>query len=224
MIVPVLAVAFVGVLIVRGAEVGKTEAGLDQAKTAAEGLYRESRKRAQTVAQTVADDEELAAAVRDGDRAALQRRLEDLARRGGAVRVRLTLNGEQPVEAGGGDAVAPAVTRIVDSDGVPAGRMRLSVTTAQDFADVLARVTGLEVLLTQGDDVLAGTVETEHGARAAARGLGRAERRAVPRRRRWRWRASTTRRSACACSSPRTSSTTRSPTTRCSSASSSSRS
>ena len=107
-IVPVVALACVGIVIVRRAEVGESEAGLQQAKTAAEGIYRESRTRAQTVARMVAQDQELAVAVREGDRAALQRRLEDLARRGGAVRVRLTLAGERPVEAGGGEAVAPA--------------------------------------------------------------------------------------------------------------------
>ncbi|MBA3408258.1 MAG: diguanylate cyclase [Solirubrobacterales bacterium] len=160
-ILPVLAVALVGILIVRDSEVGKTEAGLEQAKTAAAGLYRESRERAETVARSVAEDEQLAVAVRDRDRAALQDRLEDLARRGGAVRVRLSLAGGQTVEAGGGDAVAPAVTRIVDADGRPAGQMRLSVTTARDYAAVLGSVTGLEVLLTQEDRVLAGTLAAE---------------------------------------------------------------
>jgi diguanylate cyclase (GGDEF)-like protein len=165
-ILPVLAVALVGILIVRDSEEGKTDAGLAQAQVAAEGVYRESRGRAQVVAQTVANDEELAIAVRDKDRAALQDRLEDLAQRGGAVRVRLTLPGQEPVEAGGGDTVAPAVSRIVDADGRAAGRMSLSVSTAEDYADLLARVTGLEVLVTQGDRVVAGTVETD-----SARGL-----------------------------------------------------
>jgi diguanylate cyclase (GGDEF)-like protein len=167
-IVPVVALACVGILIVRGAEVGKTEAGLQQATTAAAGLYRDARTRAQTVARTVAQDQALAVAVRDGDRAALQARLEDLARRGGAVRVRLTPVGEESVEAGGGTAVAPAVTRIVDADGHPAGRMSLSVTTAQDFAELLSRVTGLKVLLTRGEEILAGTLETD-----SARGIPR---------------------------------------------------
>ncbi len=165
-ILPVLAVAAVGILIVRDSEEGKTDAGLDQAQRAAAGLYRESRERSQTVARTVANDEELAIAVRDGERAALQNRLEDLAERGGAVRVRLTLNGKEPVEAGGGEAVAPALSRILDADGRPAGRMSLSVSTAEDYAELLKRVTGLEVLLTMGNRVVAGTVET-----ASARGL-----------------------------------------------------
>jgi diguanylate cyclase (GGDEF)-like protein len=159
-ILPVLAVAFVGILIVRDSEEGKTDAGLAQAQVAAEGLYKELRARSQKVVQTVAKDEELAIAVRDGDRAALQNRLEDLAQRGGAVRVRLTLEGQEPIEAGGGEAVAPAVSRIIDADGHAAGRMSLSVSTAEDYADLLARVTGLEVLLTQGDRIIDGTIET----------------------------------------------------------------
>jgi diguanylate cyclase (GGDEF)-like protein len=169
-ILPVLAVAFVGILIVRDSEEGKTDAGLAQAQVAAEGLYKELRARAQKVVQTVAKDEELAIAVRDGDRAALQNRLEDLAQRGGAVRVRLTLEGQEPIEAGGGEAVAPAVSRIVDADGRAAGRMSLSVSTAEDYADLLGRVTGLEVLLTQGDRIVNGTIETRSARDLPLRG------------------------------------------------------
>jgi diguanylate cyclase (GGDEF)-like protein len=165
-ILPVLAVAFVGILIVRDSEEGKTDAGLAQAQIAAEGLYGESRERARTVVGTVAKDQELAIAVRDGDRAALKERLENLAQRGGATRVRLTLPGEEPVEAGGGEVVAPAVTDILDANGSPAGRMSLSVSTAEAYADLLKRITGLEVLVTQGDRVIGGTVETD-----SARGL-----------------------------------------------------
>jgi diguanylate cyclase (GGDEF)-like protein len=169
-ILPVLAVAFVGILIVRDSEEGKTDAGLAQAQVAAEGLYRELRGRAQVVLQTVTKDEELAIAVRDRNRAALQNRLEDLAQRGGAVRIRLTLEGQEPLEAGGGEAVAPAVSRIVDADGHAAGRMRLSVSTAGDYADLLARVTGLEVLLTKGNGVIDGTIETGSAADLQMRG------------------------------------------------------
>ena len=168
-ILPVLAVALVGILIVRDSETEKTDAGLAQAQLAAEGLYRESRGRAQTVAQTVAKDDALAAAVRDKDRTALQNRLEDLAQRGGAVRVALTLDGQQPIEAtdgGDGVAVAPARSRILDADGRLAGQMNLSVSTADDYANLLARVTGLDVLLTQGDRILSGTLESD-----SARGL-----------------------------------------------------
>jgi diguanylate cyclase (GGDEF)-like protein len=169
-ILPVLAVAFVGILIVRDSEEGKTDAGLSQAQLAAQGLYREARERAEDVAQTVGTDEKLAVAVRDGDRAALQNRLEDLAQRGGAVRVRLTLAGQAPVDAGGGEAVAPAVSKVIDADGTVAGRMSVSVTTADDFASLLARVTGLEAMVTQGGAIVAGTIETDSAPHLPARG------------------------------------------------------
>jgi len=158
-IVPVFAVAFVGILIVRDSEEGKNEASLAQARLAADGLYRDSRERAQVVAQTVSTDDELAVAVRDNDRAAQQRRLEDLAKRGGATRVRLKLTGEEPVEAGSGEVVAPARSRVVDAAGHPAGQMDLSVTTADDYAELLARVTGDEAVISQEGRIIAGTLE-----------------------------------------------------------------
>ncbi|MGI8781829.1 MAG: diguanylate cyclase [Solirubrobacteraceae bacterium] len=168
-ILPVLAVALVGIVIVRDSEAGKTDAGLAQAQLVAEGLYRESRERAQAVARTVARDDALAAAVRDDDRSAVQDRLDALVRRGDAVRVQLALDGQEPIEAtdgGDGVAVAQARSRILDADGRPAGEMKLSVSTAEDYANLLARVTGLEVLLTEGDQIVSGTLEDD-----SARGL-----------------------------------------------------
>ena len=74
--------------------------------------------------------------------------------RGGAERIRLTLRGEEPIETGSGEAVAPSTSRIVDADGRSAGTMDLSVTDARSFADLLASVTDMDVVLTengQGD-------------------------------------------------------------------------
>jgi diguanylate cyclase (GGDEF)-like protein len=164
-ILPVLAVAFVGIEIVRNSEAAKTDTRLNQSQRAAEELYRASRARAQAVASTVSRDTALAAAIRDGDKAALRRRLQQLVARTGAVRVRLTLNGQPPIEAGSRvDAVAPARSRILDANGRTAGEMVLSVTSADDYANLLAQVTGLQVLLTQRDRILAGTVEDDRAS------------------------------------------------------------
>jgi diguanylate cyclase (GGDEF)-like protein len=162
-IVPVLAVGFVGVLIVRDSEERNTENTLEQAEKAAVEFYRESRERSDKVAETVGNDEELAVAVREGDRAALQTRLEDLAQRGGAVRVWLKVPGQAPINAGGGerDAIAHSVSQVNDAAGRPAARMRLSVTTAEDYANLLARATGLQVLITRNDRLVTGTLETD---------------------------------------------------------------
>jgi diguanylate cyclase (GGDEF)-like protein len=164
-ILPVLAVAFVGILIVRDSEEEKIDSTLTQSQTAAEALYRESRTRADKVAQTVRSDRELAAAVRDRDRDAIQERLADLAQRGGAVRVRLTPRGMEPIEAGAEvDAVAHSESRVLDANEDPAGRMSLSVTTARDYAELVMRATGQQVLLTRGDELVAGTLETANGS------------------------------------------------------------
>jgi diguanylate cyclase (GGDEF)-like protein len=158
-ILPVLALAAVGILFVRNSEEERNDATVVQAHRAAEVLYEQARERAEVVAQTARNDVELAIAVRDDDRAAQQRRLEELVRRGGAVRVRLKLNGEEPVEAGGGNAVAAARSPVVDADGQQRGDLDVSVTTANDFAALLHDVTGHEVLLTQDGRTLSGTIE-----------------------------------------------------------------
>jgi diguanylate cyclase (GGDEF)-like protein len=169
-ILPVLAVAAVGILIVQNSEEDRNEAALQQAQRAARGLYEDAQARAQVVAQTVQTDDELAVAVRDDDRAAQQHRLEDLRRRGGAVRVRLTLDGEEPVEAGGGPAVAAARSRVVDAAGRQRGDLDVSVTTANDFASLLAQTTGYGVALTQDGRTVAGTVQDGDGDGIPVRG------------------------------------------------------
>ncbi len=181
-ILPVLAVASVGILIVRNSEEGKNNDALEQAQRAAEGLYNDAEERAVVVARTVQLDDELAVAVRDGDRAAQQARLEALARRGGAQLVRLTLDGQEPVEAGpGNEVVAPARSRVLDADGRRAGMLSLSVTSASAYANLLARVTGQEVVLTQDGELVASTIEGVSGRGPAPERRDRDRRRRVPR-------------------------------------------
>src|SRR3954468_4749722 len=169
-ILPVLALAFVGVQLVRDAEEGRVDPGLMQSQRAARGLYRESADRAQVVAGAVGDDRALAVAVRDRDIAALRNHLDDLVARDDVVQARLTLDGASPIETGSGDAVAPAVSRIVGADGKPAGRMVVSVTSADAFANLLSRVTGDEIVITEGKRTLAGTVDVERAANVPLQG------------------------------------------------------
>ena len=162
-ILPVLAVAAVGILLVRDSENTKNAGSLNRAQLAAEGLYTDARDRAMAVARTVQTDDRLAEAVRDGDRAAQQDRLEALTERTGAVRVRLVLEGQEPVEAGEGEAIAPVRSRVVDANGEPAGELDLSVTRPDDFASLLERVTGFDVVLSQGGESVAGNLEGAPG-------------------------------------------------------------
>jgi diguanylate cyclase (GGDEF)-like protein len=164
-ILPVLAVGFIGVLIVENSEERNTEERLSQAEKAANEFYGEARERAEKVAQTVEGDEALAVAIRDRDRAALQQRLQQLADRGGAVRVQLRVPGQVPIDVGvaNGAAVAHVVGQVVDAGGQEAARLKLSVMTAEDYATFLSQATGLPVLLTEDEEVVAGSIETESG-------------------------------------------------------------
>jgi diguanylate cyclase (GGDEF)-like protein len=163
-ILPVLAVAAVAILIVRDSEDGRTEARLEQAVKSAQAIYGEARAEAEAAAMTVSDDRGLAAALRSGNEAVATRRLQALADRTQAVRIRLVFPGRAALEAGGGEAVAPARTRVVDAERKLQGRMVLSTTTAQEYARNVADGTALDVLLSEGDNILAGTVEAA-GAR-----------------------------------------------------------
>src|SRR5215207_8702837 len=104
-IVPVLAVATVGILIVRSTEEGNIDDRLELARSAAESIYQAGRTNAQAVAETFARDDSIAAAIRAGDRELLQKRLDDLIERNTAARVRLTLEGEEPIDEGDDDAI-----------------------------------------------------------------------------------------------------------------------
>ena len=163
-ILPVLAVAAVGILLVRDSESTKNdELAEPRAGSRRRACTTTPRDRAMAVARTVQTDDRLAEAVRDGDRAAQQDRLEALTERTGAVRVRLVLDGQEPVEAGEGEAIAPVRSRVVDANGEPAGELDLSVTRPDDFATLLERVTGFDVVLSQGGKSVAGNLEGAPG-------------------------------------------------------------
>src|SRR5512144_2650641 len=79
-IVPMIAVALVLFRLVSTSGQGQGDARLAQGMVAAQGLFAEFRDRADEAAQTIGGDAQLAGAIRDGDRAMIQRRLETLAR------------------------------------------------------------------------------------------------------------------------------------------------
>ena len=162
-IAPVLVVAGVAILSVQRSESSRTDVRLDQAVKSAQTVYGEARDEAQAAVMSVRDDRALAAALRGGDQAAVTRRLEELAERTMAVRVRLVFPGRRAIEAGTENAVAPARSRVVDADRGRQGRIVLSTTTADDYARTVEEATALDVLVTEGDEILAGTVEVASG-------------------------------------------------------------
>jgi diguanylate cyclase (GGDEF)-like protein len=161
-ILPVLAVATVGILIVRNSEEGKTDERVEQAGRAASEIYGDARERAATIGDTFAADDKVAAAIRTDDRQLLEQRLGQLADREGVIGVRLTTQGKPPIEAGRDDGVAAASFRF-KADGKTAGDMVLSATSADEYADLLGRVTGLDTLITSGGEYVAGSLRGASG-------------------------------------------------------------
>ncbi|CAA9513121.1 MAG: diguanylate cyclase, partial [uncultured Solirubrobacteraceae bacterium] len=159
-IVPMIAVALVLFRLVSDSEEGKGDARLGQAQRAAQGLFMDAQRRAEAAEQRVGSDAGLATAIRAADRGQVQAELERLARRADVQRLRADLDGlgrfdvgaEQPV-------VAPATSRLVGAEGNRVGRLRISMSSATDYARRVALVTELGVIVQEGQRVTASTVQ-----------------------------------------------------------------
>jgi len=156
-VLPVIAVGIVGILIVRNAEETANDQRLDLAQTAASALSESSQENAAAVAQTFAQDDSIAAAIRAGNRERLQKRLNRLIEDGTARRARLDLQGETPIDVGPKDAVAPARSAIMDGS-TTLGTIELSTVTAEQYSDLVQEVADVDAVVSQGDAVLGGTL------------------------------------------------------------------
>src|SRR3954453_14192549 len=146
-ILPLIVVAAVGFVLASESEQSKTEGRLLEAQRASSGLFGEFRDRAQAAARVIGQDAQLSAAIRSGKRARIQRRLDTLASDAQATRTTMILADAGRFETGGGDVVAPARTRLIDAEGGGAGTLAVSVITAKDYAALLQRVTGADVVI-----------------------------------------------------------------------------
>jgi diguanylate cyclase (GGDEF)-like protein len=156
-IVPMVAVALVLFRLVSDAEKGKSDARLVQAQRAAQGLFREFQDRAGDLVSAIGGDNELAAAIRDKDRSAVQTRLKEL---GGkqARRVVLKLDGIGTFELGNTTAIAPEGSKLTDQNDHVVGELTVSTVTASEYVDLVRRVTLLDAMVSRGARTLATTV------------------------------------------------------------------
>src|SRR3954468_10523670 len=174
-IVPMIAVGLVLFRLVSDSSRGKGDARLAQAQRAAQGLFREFQDRGEDAAETIGGDQELAAAIRDRDRAAIQSRLKELADQVQAKRVVLRLGGQGSFEVGDKTALAPAGSKLIDSQEKPVGDLSVSTVTAQQYADLVARVTLLDAIVSNDDQTLGTTVEGAEGEGLPLRGATQLE-------------------------------------------------
>ena len=153
-VIPMIAVAAVLFQIVTRSEESQTDAQLSEAQRVATNLYRESAGRANAAGRQIVADEQLREAIADKDPDRIEARLTDAARKAGARRVLLQLDGPGQFEYGDEPGVAPARNAIVDQDRAPIGRIVTAVDTASTFASELEGVAEVGVVVKQGDQVL----------------------------------------------------------------------
>jgi len=153
-VIPMIAVAAVLFQIVTRSEESQTDAQLSEAQRVATNLYRESAARANAAGRQIVADEQLREAIADKDPDRIEARLTDAARKAGARRVLLQLDGPGQFEYGDEPGVAPARNAIVDQDRAPIGRIVTAVDTASTFASELEGVAEVGVVVKQGDQVL----------------------------------------------------------------------
>jgi diguanylate cyclase (GGDEF)-like protein len=157
-ILPMIVVATVGFVLASDSEQGKTDARLSEAQRSASGLFREEQDHAGAAARAMAGDQQLAEVIQQGRRPPIQARLDALARQNKVRRGVMTLAKTGRFETGGGNALAPARTRLIDSRGANAGVLMLSTIGAQEYAMLVHRVTGADVVITSGGQLLASTL------------------------------------------------------------------
>src|SRR4051812_6081875 len=157
-ILPMIVVAAVGFVLASDSEQGKTDARLSEAQRSASGLFREKQDEAEKAARVIAGDKQLAQAIQAGKRGPIQDRLNQLASDNGIRRGVMALQKAGRFETGRGDALAPARTRLLDARGGTAGVLTLSAVGAEEYAQLVERVTGAKVVVRSGDNMLASTL------------------------------------------------------------------
>jgi diguanylate cyclase (GGDEF)-like protein len=156
-IVPMLSVAIVLFRLIADNETGKADASVAARQRSAINLYNDARAEADKAVRTVGTDEGLAMALRAGRPAAAKVRAETLLKQTDVERIVIT-GGKVDVDVGARDAIAPAVRDLVGQGTESFGRLEVSVTLARSYADLVKRITGAEVVVTEGKAVLASTL------------------------------------------------------------------
>jgi diguanylate cyclase (GGDEF)-like protein len=169
-ILPMVVVATVGFVLAADSEQGKTDARLFEAQRSASGLFREFQDRAELAARKIGQDAHLSAAIASRKRPPIQARFNALATENRAVRTVMTLDGIGRFETGRGEAVAPARTRLIDAKGAGAGTLTVSVISAKDYALLVERVTGTEVVIASPAGMISSTLPDAGAEKLPARG------------------------------------------------------
>ncbi|HEY6891446.1 MAG TPA: diguanylate cyclase [Solirubrobacter sp.] len=164
-VVPMIAVGVALFFLLDAGDNSKFNSSLGTSQTVAQHLFQEARSRAMTASEKLQTNVELATAVQGGDRTAIQRRLEEQRMSLGADWIKLELTGREPIQVGTPLAIAASQAVLQDAQQRRIGRITLSVTTAQEYADEVRSLTEVGCRVDRGDVVLASSSRVAATAR-----------------------------------------------------------
>jgi diguanylate cyclase (GGDEF)-like protein len=156
-VVPMVAMAIVLYQLIVKSESSQTDARLAQSQTVATGIYEEEQTEAGQVAQQVGTDQQLADALDQSDRRAVQSRLDTLAERNGARYIRTKVDGKGEFVSGSLPALAAATRRLMNEQQQETGELTVAMLSPDEYARRIAELTGAEVVIDSADDRLAST-------------------------------------------------------------------
>jgi diguanylate cyclase (GGDEF)-like protein len=155
-IVPMIALALVLFALTSRSETGKADAGISAGSRTAFGVYEEAAGAAEPALKRVAGDRELRTALASG--AGVEPRLQALTERTDVVSIELYSEDGRLIAQAGPPALAPRGAPIAAA-GRSLGTLSVSVTRADDFAERVRDLTGLEVAAYRDSRLLAATME-----------------------------------------------------------------
>jgi diguanylate cyclase (GGDEF)-like protein len=157
-VVPTLALIALLLFVSEDSQRGKADARLAAGLRTATAIYRTRTDDAAAKAQSLAANPSLAVALRAKDRGAEQAFMQRAAAQPPTQRIELYDNAGAPIAAAGPlNAIAFARVGLTEA-GQPVGSLRVSVTTADEYANELKSLTDTDVVVTHGAETLASTV------------------------------------------------------------------
>ena len=157
-IVPMIAVAIVLFLLFDASDSSRLDSQLSEAQTGASGLYVQAQQDAAEAATAAEKDVRLATAIKAKSAERVRSSLDALAKRIGAERMRLTVQGIGTFETGSPTAIASAVAALQDATGRTIGRLTVSTTSPQEYAREIKSVLRVDARIDEGGTVVASTL------------------------------------------------------------------
>jgi diguanylate cyclase (GGDEF)-like protein len=157
-IVPTAALISILLFVSGDSQRGKADARLAQGLQTAVSIYNERAANATARARHLAGDPDLAVALRSGSAAELTAFIHRAADEPGVVSVEILDNADHPMAAAGPPSAVGFARVGLTEQARPVGVLRLSTTTAEQYATNVNRLTGQQVVLRRGGETLASTV------------------------------------------------------------------